>query len=503
MTPQILISDPEIKARIADVIWVAKRDVQMAELAVNAYLKSANALESPDDWGACADRIERATQLAASLGNNREPFDQVIAHIEHILDKYGGEDSLFLSAKMMELLLRQRKGDPAKYAMLANKATTRAEAEHNWHKARAYLQIEARWHAMAKDLASERNAILRLSETYCGEANDALKREHMGYSVAAHFLQSAIEALRRIGGTKERREQLHKIMLDYQAKSVSDMGTVSQTVDFTESANRAREFVKGKTLADALFSLALSSSSPKMSYLREQVQHLAKVAPLQHLLASVTLDSTGKVIARNPGMFSNNPNDAEAAIRAEMFRYAMMFQLFHTFGVIEPARAQINLEHNVRVADLVPIVSNNPLVPPGREIIFARGLQAGMIGDFLSAIHLLIPQFENSVRLLLYQNSALTSGLDSAGIQEDYDLNRMLYMPELAQVFSEDTIFDLKGLLVERFGSNLRNRMAHGLLEQGEFYSPQAVYLWWLILRLCCLPILTMKESQDASEEKN
>jgi hypothetical protein len=260
--------------------------------------------------------------------------------------------------------------------------------------------------------------------------------------------------------------------------------------------------VKGKTLSDALFSLAMSSSSPKIHDLREQVQHLAKVAPLQHLLVSETLDSKGKIIARNPGMFSDNPNDVEAAIRAEMFRNAMMFQLFHTFGVIEPARAEINLEHNARIADLVPIVSNNPVVPPGREVLFARGLHAGITGDFVLALHLLIPQFENSVRFLLYRIDALTSGMDSAGIQEDFDLNRMLYMPTLAQVFNEDTIFDLKGLLVERFGSNLRNRMAHGLLEQGDFYSPQAVYLWWLILRLCCLPILTMKESQDAPQEK-
>ena len=32
------------------------------------------------------------------------------------------------------------------------------------------------------------------------------------------------------------------------------------------------------------------------------------------------------------------------------------------------------------------------------------------------------------------------------------------------KLLGEDLVFDLQGLLVERFGVNLRNRMAHGLM---------------------------------------
>ena len=32
--------------------------------------------------------------------------------------------------------------------------------------------------------------------------------------------------------------------------------------------------------------------------------------------------------------------------------------------------------------------------------------------------------------------------------------------------------------------------MAHGLINDSEFSSPLTLYLWWLTLRLCCLPIL-------------
>ena len=105
------ILDPEIRARIADILWVKKRDFRAAELAITAYLDSATILEDPIQWTKCADRIERAVRLAASLGRNTGHLDKVISHIETVLDKYNGEDPLFLSEKLMGLLLEFRQGD--------------------------------------------------------------------------------------------------------------------------------------------------------------------------------------------------------------------------------------------------------------------------------------------------------------------------------------------------------------------------------------------------------
>jgi hypothetical protein len=70
----------------------------------------------------------------------------------------------------------------------------------------------------------------------------------------------------------------------------------------------------------------------------------------------------------------------------------------------------------------------------------------------------------------------------------------MLYEPKLNDLFGEDTVFQLRGLLVEQASSNLRNRTAHGMIEYGEFFGYSSVYVWWLILRLCVLSTFT-KES--------
>jgi hypothetical protein len=58
-------------------------------------------------------------------------------------------------------------------------------------------------------------------------------------------------------------------------------------------------------------------------------------------------------------------------------------------------------------------------VPEGHEGIYARGLFAGFKGDFLTATHLLVPQFESSIRHVLSQCGVVVSKLDRFGIQEE------------------------------------------------------------------------------------
>lgn len=98
------------------------------------------------------------------------------------------------------------------------------------------------------------------------------------------------------------------------------------------------------------------------------------------------------------------------------------------------------------------------------------------------------------------QIGIITSGLNDRGIQNEHNFNSTLYHPEIEKIFDKNTLFDLKCLLVERSGSNLRNRMAHGLINDLEFKSSLMSYIWWLTLRLCCLPILYHHQQAKQSE---
>jgi hypothetical protein len=502
------ISEPELQARVADILWVRRRDYRMAQLAVTAYLQSATELED-SQWKQCFIRIERTLLLAHRIKYQTET---VVAHIEAVLDLYNGEDPSWRSAMLMELLQEYRLGDPTKYAALAEKAATLAESAHDWRRARAYLEIKAKWHLIEKDGEKERTASTLAAETYVKEAEDALKQNILPYMTASSYLQRAVEAFRRIRGTKEekadakaRAEEVHKLLIQYQQESLKEFAESSHEVDISDEVKKARTHIKGKEFQDALFALALLGTPTKVSHLRQTVQQQAREYGLYYDSSSVMMNEKGKVVARrSTSVLSSDPDKAKAAIRFEMYTLAVEYQILHAQAYIEPARDQINLEHSVRLKDLLPILSNSPFVPPGREYLFAKGLYAGLTGDFFTSTHILIPQIENSIRYLLQEHQGVrTSGLDNNGIQNEYHLSTTLYpsqCPEITSIFDEDTLFDLQGLLVEDSGSNLRNRMAHGLIDDSGFLHPLMSYLWWVTLRLCCLPILIHQQKVEQSD---
>jgi hypothetical protein len=214
------------------------------------------------------------------------------------------------------------------------------------------------------------------------------------------------------------------------------------------------------------------------------------------------LSSQGKTTARQP-------QSEDEAVQIDMFQDAMPIRSLAVQALIEPAREEIIFEHSVRVSDLMPFLVNNPFVTPRHEWIIAMGLNAGFWGDFLTAAHLLMPQLESSVRRILHGLGIITSGFDNDGIQDEYNLNKLLRLPEyiepLEKILGKDFVFDLRGLLIERFGSNLRNEMAHRLLDYGSFYSVPGCYVWWLILRFYLWPhfsiISTDNEESDPEDE--
>jgi hypothetical protein len=55
---------------------------------------------------------------------------------------------------------------------------------------------------------------------------------------------------------------------------------------------------------------------------------------------------------------------------------------------------------------------------------------------------------------------------------------------EVQQLFDEDLIFELKALFCDPLGPNLRNEVAHGLLDDGGSQFAYSIYAWWFTFRL-------------------
>jgi hypothetical protein len=512
------VRDAEMRARLADITWERRHDAVMARIAVDSYLESARTLEDPRNWVHCADKIERAMRIARLLGKKSEYFARVVNHIEEVLDRYDGEDPLFLSAVLMELLQEHRQGNAQKYASLAGKAAARAIAEKQWERARRYLSVKAEWHFLAGQPEKGRVARVEWIETYVQEAEEIINtpRRAAPYNHASHKIERAMKAYQDLGGSdaKERRSELYRLLIEYQQKINDEFISISHPTgdDLKEMDSFFTEYainqVKGKGTVEALAALAFLPALGSVSRLREQIENHVRESPTALLFPFVMYSTDGRVTARPSSRPASREQQIEEQVRAQLFESSSRLRQWSTQTLLLPAIEQINEEHHIRQQDLVPVVLGSPFIPSGREALFARGLFAGLTGDYVVAAHLLTPQIENSLRYILQLQGEVTSNLTRQDAQNLYDLNRMLndqkLEAQLTQVLGEDHVFQLKGLLVQHYGANLRNEIAHGTLGVNEFnsgfYGLQSIYQWWLTLRLCLACRLSADESPQVEE---
>jgi hypothetical protein len=168
---------------------------------------------------------------------------------------------------------------------------------------------------------------------------------------------------------------------------------------------------------------------------------------------------------------------------AQVVRQMAWQRGFNVQAYIIPALEQVTLEHAVLLSELMGLCAYSPFVPPGHERIFAQGLHAGFQSDFMKAAHFLVPQIENSLRYLLECNGIVTTKLDRFGVQRHLDLSDLMIDSCLEKVMSRNVLLELRTLLTDNRGPNLRHQLAHGMLDDAAFVSAEAVYAWWLASR--------------------
>ncbi|WP_221031657.1 DUF4209 domain-containing protein [Actomonas aquatica] len=487
------ITDPELRARVADVLWVTKRNFKTAKSAIVAFLESAERLKTNDMWPPYSDRLTRAAQIAAKKGFESEKAD-VLQAIEASITEHATDlKSGLLCDRLMGIMVVLKAGNMPEYAGLSEKLARQFSEQGNWHFAEVYWERAELWHRRAKNEAEVLRCRIARGECYVSRAEAGPVGRGTNYMYSAHWMGRAVEMLRSAKAASERVAAVNKRFLELQKLSLGEMGRVEVPVDelpgFREEEQKARkaaaERVRGVDFPTAIARFALINRPTSVEGMKEQYAKTAESAPLMHIIGASAIDRSGMTTDRIPARLPREDDQNDEAARKQMVQQAQIVNWpLRVAWQINPAREAIRGEHGVRLRDLWFLVENNPFIPAGHEGIVLRGIQAGFCGDWLTAMHLLVPQVEASIRHVLQQRGVVTSTMDGEGLQKELDLNQLLWMKEVEEVFGLDVLFDLRGILIERFGHNLRNELAHGLLPEGGCYHPATEYLWWLLLHI-------------------
>lgn len=490
------IDDIRLRARLADLVWLKKkpRDISFALIAIDAY--RAIALETETwvrDGRECWERaISLARMLKAGAGDRGAQMEaSIIAAFNGAEAKDG-----FLGLWLADLLKSNGLGRDHK-TVVAQKLEDLAKAfdgEGDLHRSREYFSAAAEWFRLIPDESKAAEMTKSVAEGWVKEAIARTSTSSPSHMVAASFYENAIQTYRTIPRSEravyqvdERIAELRSHLSDAGEKSLGEMGVIqTPSVDITKLVENARKSVSDKSAIDALKAFANLHRGAKFDEMRESALERMRQHPLQSLFSATVMSHDGRVIAKRPAMgLDDEPSsDDDVAIRAEMIRdYGILVSII-VQGDIWPALEVLLLEHRLCAEDFIGLARQSPIVPKDRTELFGRALFAGYDRDFVTALHLLIPQIEHMVRVHLKQAGAKTANLDKDGIENENGLSTLMDLPEVDEVFGKDLAFELRTLFCDSFGPNLRNELAHGLLDADACHSAFAIYAWWLGFRL-------------------
>ena len=484
------IDDPLLRARVFDVAWIrlSPRRPADAGRAIEAY--RALAARQPEDAHETTEYLVRALELAKML--NRQ--DDRAAIVEGMAASVVQKRSSAVTNSRLLLEFRERRADASLFANALSEEAARHTDAGDFLRAQDYLIEATKWAALTRDRKLTASVASALASAYESEALARVSGESPSHIAALHFYERAIQTLRTIPrslraslGIALRIEALLARLAESGELSLEEMGQISTgEIDISDMVAGAKAAVRDRPLAEALLRLARISQLHAASQLHATAEELAKNSPLRLLMGGSSISCDGRIVAKRPGLpigDSSGPEHA-AVLRAEMIQHYQILIGLAVEGRIVPALQVINLEHVVHEADLLFICERSPIVPRGRERAFARGLLAGFDRDFLVAAHVLAPQVENLVRWHLQKAGVRTTVTDENGITQQMGLGALMALPQTATIIGENCAFEIEALFCDANGPNLRNDIAHGLVDDDAAFSRYSVYAWWLVLHL-------------------
>lgn len=492
-------TDPWLNARLHDLRWLMQRprEVGHALSAIDAYRTIPLDSEAwKKDGRFCWTRV---VMLVLGPGNAKRGLREEVEG--QLMDAFlsVSKANWFRARDIAELLERIGTDDSRKRRVAEKLASLAGEFDGDPEQVAATVggslyRASSHWFRKIGDASNAAATTARLAESFVREADTRLAPPHPSYGAASGFYEQAIKVYRSI--PRDEREslsvdnriaELRALLQSSGKRALEEMGQVAgESIDLSEEIDKAAQSVRSKTSAQALLAFVNLIPPVNCTKLRERVLERLRTPSLLHRIPRILVAGDGRVVAKVPALDSDdltNPGNDDF-IRHEMLHEYVFERRFHVMADILPALDVLRVEHRFTEGDFTEIASRSPIVPIGRERLFGKALLAGVEHDFVGALHVLVPQIENMVRHHLKEAGARTTTLDKDGVETENGMGTLIDLPQMTLIFGVDLAFELRALFTDALGPNLRNQVAHGLLDADDCLSAEVVYAWWFGLRI-------------------
>jgi hypothetical protein len=458
------LKHPFLRARYADLTWdmigpiaQGKRDVADAQIAIDSYLVAAPAMTELHNK---LYSTERAMRLAVLIGDLKRitsaryalmaMFRAAIAAppgmwwvvFDHLIDetRAGVTD-----AERLELITGVED-------LIALHADQNRKDKFDPHQCKdAVLRL------LPVYKRKQHHAdIMRLNETVARTFEHAASLADATLAVA--FLQTSWDFYRSAQLTDDARRV--RILMQ---KAIGDSKVAMKKFghEFTISKNDMDAFVSklivdelGDSLANIAYEFML-----KRDALENEVKETAKAAPLYALITQEILDDD-RVVAKI-GSVDDDP----------FGRLFVQARFGFTFSAPWLSRTydQLFEKHQIVPENIASWANRHKLFDDMGLLI--QGIHGWLQGDNVKAAHLLVPQVEHALRKIAGDIGLPVTKAHPRmkGVSVAINMGDILSAAEILAALGENLTLHFQALYSDPRGLNLRNRMAHGLMDSSDF----------------------------------
>jgi hypothetical protein len=274
-----------------------------------------------------------------------------------------------------------------------------------------------------------------------------------------------------------------KEIAKYGEAAVEEMGKIE--VPFEIPTDKLNEYLEEMTEGDfeKVILRFVSHYIPNKEDNKKQLLEIAKKSPLQFLFTTSVVDEKGRVLAKVGGI----EHDLEGQLLLHISNSLQMSSFFIRHLLMKMEEKGI-----ISKETILDFLKKSPVFDEKRLIFIEKGLEAFFVKDYITAIHLLIPQIENAIRTIIEKTGGLV--LKPARNNGGFHLktfDELLRDEELKKSLGEDFANYFRILFTEQRGWNLRNDVCHGIANPGHFNYASADRVLHALL---CLGFIRFEE---------
>lgn len=476
-------------AQLGDILWLSYHKGQYGEIAVSSYLKRFYETFDAKNWTNCYSAIHRAFEIAIRQGKESNSFKQVCQTINQTLRELDGNDPLFLSLNLIQLVYKHAgKEEINDYLQYANKifSTHIDELNDNFYIVEEAFRIQ--------------ESLLKSLNRECEVPGAKEKLANFYECLAHHFKENggadvyrAIDILKKAcklynkSSNREKLLYLRKQIEELQQTARNLMPSVPFELDVTKIYDTVDKLFQKLTLQEMIVQLGRIATIYQKDAIRKKVLDEQKTFIFKSMFGSCITDKDNRAIEFIPPLDFQNPEADEELLYRHMVQYVTerraigeSISLGHAWNIFKNTGT-------LSIEDLNFLTENNPIIPAGRTDIVKTGIYMGLAGELYAAMHILLPQTEHIFRNLVSMCGDIVTFLKEDGKEEYKPLTQLFQSEKLKECYDEDIIFTFRSIMDDKAGLNLRNLNAHGLLEPEMGSNGIALSFLCLLIKLVSL----------------